>query len=369
MTRQLRILHLTVKRHLTEGQRKQLSSEVRSAGELENARWHTLAYHTTECKEVFERAIPFPFSLRLLRPLYAWILLLKLSGHYDAILVRHMPFDPFTLIFAPLITNRLPVHHAKANEELQMTAPGKSGKIAARVESVTGRSSARHALAVLGVTRELGEYECELFGLNKPHYHYPNGMHPYEVSLAPDKREQSHCNVVFLCGKFSLWQGLDRLVEAVDLDRNRAVGLTIHLIGEVDDAQRQDILERGLANTVIAHGFLQRDEYSRLLAKADVSIGSLGIDRRGMREGALLKIRESLAAGIPVASGHADTAIPHDHKYHKVLDPMSVEQLLQFAADMKQHSREQVRASSLPYIEKVKSMRDLIAFLRERKLV
>ena len=50
MTDKLKILHLTVKRHLTSGQRKQLSSELRSAGEIEGVEWHTLAYHTTDRK-------------------------------------------------------------------------------------------------------------------------------------------------------------------------------------------------------------------------------------------------------------------------------------------------------------------------------
>ncbi len=369
MTKKTKILHLTVKRHLTSGQRKQLSSEVLSVGNLENAEWHSLAYHTTERKEPFEKSIPFPLSLPLLRPLFAWLLLLKISKDYDAILVRHMPFDPFTIIFARFIRNRMPVHHAKATEELQMTAPGMRGKIAAKVESITGRSSVRHAMAVLGVTRELGEYECELFGIDKPHFHYPNGMHPDEVGLAPDEREESHCHVVFLCGKFSPWQGLDRLVDAVDQAREAAKGLTVHLIGQIDDEQRQQIDDLNLSDVIVAHGFLESEDYRQLLAKADVSIGSLAIDRRGMREAALLKIREMLAAGIPVASGHPDTAIPLDFPYHRVFEPLTVDGLLDFAMAMKQESREEIRALSMPYIEKLKSMRDLVAFLEERRLV
>lgn len=369
MTKKIKILHLTVKRHLTSGQRKQLSSEMLSAGALENADWHSLAYHSTDRKEAFEKSIPFPFSSLLLRPLFAWLLLLKISKDYDGVLVRHMPFDPFAMIFARFIGNRMPLYHAKATEELQMIAPGIRGKIAARVESITGRSSVRHAMAVLGVTRELAEYECQLFGIEKPHFHYPNGMHPDEVALAPDEREESHCHVVFLCGKFSPWQGLDRLVDAIDRSREAATGLTVHLIGQVDDAQRRQIDDLGLGDVIVAHGFLESAEYRRLLAKADVSIGSLAMDRRGMREGALLKIREMLAAGIPVASGHADTAIPLDFPYHRIMEPMTVDGLLEFAVAMKRESREDIRSRSMPYIEKLKSMRDLVAFLEERRLV
>ena len=84
------ILHITVVRELSAGQRKQLKSEYSASKKMErNITWKTLAFHTGKIHEKFERKIPIFFRLILLRNLYAWIIVLKTYKKYD--------FMPLTL--------------------------------------------------------------------------------------------------------------------------------------------------------------------------------------------------------------------------------------------------------------------------------
>ena len=57
------ILHITVVRELSAGQRKQLKSEYSASKKMErNITWKTLAFHTGKIHEKFERKIPIFFK-------------------------------------------------------------------------------------------------------------------------------------------------------------------------------------------------------------------------------------------------------------------------------------------------------------------
>ena len=58
------------------------------------------------------------------------------------------------------------------------------------------------------------------------------------------------------------------------------------------------------------HGTLSGDAYWAVLGRADVAIGSLAMERAGLREGSPLKVREYLLAGIPTVIGYEDTDFP-----------------------------------------------------------
>lgn len=55
------------------------------------------------------------------------------------------------------------------------------------------------------------------------------------------------------------------------------------------------------------HGLLAAEEYARLLASADVGVGTLALHRKGLDEASPLKVREYLATGLPVIIGYRDT--------------------------------------------------------------
>lgn len=92
----------------------------------------------------------------------------------------------------------------------------------------------------------------------------------------------AHDKILFLARQFPQW----------DFD----------LIG----MEKRDFAEE-LPENVQAHGFLTQDQYEPILAAADIGIGVLGLHRKGLNEASPIKVREYLAYGLPVISGHPDT--------------------------------------------------------------
>ncbi len=70
---------------------------------------------------------------------------------------------------------------------------------------------------------------------------------------------------------------------------------------------RPEQLEGPVPPNVMLHPLLPRKCYEPLLARADVALGSLAMDRAKLAEASPLKVREYLAYGLPVILGFEDT--------------------------------------------------------------
>ncbi len=360
----LRLIHVTVYGDLPAGVRKQIKWEQQASEQLEGAQWDQLAIHGGELKEAFEIQIPRLFRLIVLRNLYAWYVIAKLSRRYDYVLLRHMPFDPFVFFFAPFIRNRIGIHHAKEVEELLLINAGLKGRLASWLERFSGKVAVSSARAILGVTPELGRYQTALRAPHKPYFVYANGIDVNGVELLDDHRDAEKLNIAFICNTFSEWHGLDRFVDAVSRMGDVPESLTIHLIGKLSDAQREQIEKLGDASRAFKiYGYLESDEYRRLLSHCDIGIGSLAMDRQSLTQGTTLKVREMLALGLPVYSGHEDSSLPDDFPYY-VNDRIEMDRICSFARSMKSHSRLQVREAAAPLIGKRESMQKVVDWLK-----
>ena len=65
-----------------------------------------------------------------------------------------------------------------------------------------------------------------------------------------------------------------------------------------------------LPANVTCHGWQPRGVYEQLIMRADVGIGPLALHRNSMSEASSLKVREYLAAGLPVVLAGRDTDFP-----------------------------------------------------------
>jgi hypothetical protein len=74
--------------------------------------------------------------------------------------------------------------------------------------------------------------------------------------------------------------------------------------------------------------------------------------REGLHEGATLKVREYLAAGIPVYSGHKDTALPESFAFYFHESKINLKNMINFGLKMQKTKREDIRNQALPYVEK-----------------
>jgi glycosyltransferase involved in cell wall biosynthesis len=361
----MKVLHLSVFRQVSGGQRIQLKFETDAARQLVDGHWDTIALHAGTPIEQFERRIPRPFRPMFLRTFYAWIVLLRLSPHYDVILCRHMAFDLFALVFSWFVRNRASVHHAKEIEELLLIRPGLPGRLASWLERLTGRVSARTAAAIIGVTEDIRQYELDVRQVDKPSYVYPNGIFFPDFHPVPDHRSASVVNAVFICETFAAWHGLDLLIDAANAYRpaNQDEKLKIHLIGSLTDTQVEQIRSTNKVNDFfVAHGSLQAKDYEPIMSICDIGIGSLALTRKGLQEAATLKVREYLAIGLPVFSGHKDVAIPDDFEYY-VNEDCSIDKILIFGLKSKSVSRQVVRNLSRPYIDKAAILQSTMNWL------
>ncbi|TKR53872.1 glycosyltransferase family 4 protein [Allopusillimonas ginsengisoli] len=350
----MRVLHLSVFRQLSEGQRKQLKFEADAAKQLVEGHWDTIALHAGASIEPFERRIPGPFRPMFLRALYAWMLMLRLSRHYDVVLCRHMTFDIFAPLFSWFVRNRASVHHAKEMEELLLIRPGLQGQLASWLERRSGAVAARTARAIIGVTEDIRQYELSARKIDKPSYVYPNGIFFPGFQAAPDHRSVDVVNAVFICERFVSWHGLDLLIDAANAyqDLGNHQKLKIHLIGSLTDAQIEQLNSTNKINDIfIMHGVLEAPDYELIMSNCDIGIGSLALGRKGLQEAATLKVREYLAIGLPVFSGHKDVAIPDDFE-HYTNDECTIDKILNFGLKSKSIARQTVRDQSRPFIDK-----------------
>jgi hypothetical protein len=363
----MRILHLNALRELSEGQRKQLRYEQKAAERMDGIEWETVAFQINSPVDSFERQYPRLFRLLFLRKFYAWIFLLHVHSSYDVVLLRYMVFDPFVLIFGFLIRNRFTIHHSKEIEELKLVRLDWRGRAASLLERFTGFVNSRQVKGFVGVTRDIAKYQIRINGAKCPAGFYPNGVDTNQVDILEDRRDED-INIAFVCGKFTPWHGLDRLVQAAwDYEANpsRDVRITIHLIGTLNHEQMVFVSDRVLSHsTIVCHGHKNHEEYRVILAKCDIGLGSLALDRQNLSEGTVLKVREYLALGLPVYSAFLDAAIPDNFLYYR-RGPIILESMITYALEMKSCPRLRIRNASRPYIEKFNNMMNLKRWLEK----
>ncbi|WP_200257486.1 glycosyltransferase [Halorhodospira neutriphila] len=366
----LRILHLTVARELTPGQLSQLRYEVRASQELEDVEWNTLVYHTASPCDHFVHRLPWLFRSVLLRKLFAWLWMKRHAHNYDFILCRHMTFDPFAFFFAWLIPNRVTVHHAKETEELRLIRQNWQGKAASILERWSGRIAVRTSAAILGVTSEIRDHELALHGKGKyiPASIYPNGILVDEVELLGNKISEKHLDIAFICGTFSSWHGLDILINQLlkyNVEDFQGSPITLHLIGRISPEQSKQveiINNKNGSCRIEAHGLLTPDRYRKILSSCQAGLSSLALHRKGMTEASTLKVREMLALGLPVYSGHRDTALEESFPWYCIGDG-SISDISHFVKKVSSTPRQTIRDDATPFIDKKAWMNDVARFL------
>ncbi len=126
----------------------------------------------------------------------------------------------------------------------------------------------------------------------------PNGIDLKSVT-PHDAPTNDRPRLVFTYSSRGPWPGVDLVLDAA----RRLDEFDFDIVGP---APR---VEAPPAN-VRLHGVLMGAEYERVIARADVGIGSLGLHRIGLAEGSTLKVRGYLAAGLPTILGYRDTDFP-----------------------------------------------------------
>lgn len=266
-----------------------------------------------------------------------------ISSDYDVILLRYTYADPFqALSLRRIRTPIFTVHHTIETVELQL-GKGIRGKSRMLAESALGPVNIRSAFGVIGVTKEIVEYELGRSRTKKPSLVMPNGVLFENTKRVIDERGDTPI-VVFIASEFAPWHGLGILLRSLVKSTR---GLELHLVGKV---QKEDLQLVESDDRVVLHGSLTQEDLAPILARAWVGLSSFGLEKTGMKEACSLKVREYLAAGVPVYAGHRD-CFPPEFEYFLECEP-NIDQIVDFAVQMRNVDKRQIAVASRKYISK-----------------
>ena len=134
----------------------------------------------------------------------------------------------------------------------------------------------------------------------KKHIIIGNGINLEECAQLPAPFNL-HPHLAFMGSPGQMWHGVDkilRIAEKQPLWHFDFIGIS-----------REQVGANSLQN-IICHGYSNKKDYEKVLATADVAIGTMALHRKNMNEGTPLKVREYLAYGLPIIIGYKDTDFP-----------------------------------------------------------
>lgn len=142
-------------------------------------------------------------------------------------------------------------------------------------------------------------------------------------------------------GTIAKWHGYDRIIRAIkdlkdDIDYN--IEIRFNIIGEGPEViNLQKIVKSfGLSNQIKFFGMLYEDELYSHYENAHFGIGSLGWSRVGVKEASPIKVREYLAAGLPVITATEDPDFDDNLPlFHRVSDGEEIESIIIFFKNIK----------------------------------
>jgi hypothetical protein len=120
--------------------------------------------------------------------------------------------------------------------------------------------------------------------------------------------EGSSLNVLLICSFPNQWHGTDRLIKGLVQYKGKT-SIHLHLVGRFSPASRKLAAAIAGRHTVCFYGFVDQARLSQIKGLCHVGIGSLGMHRIPLLQGSVLKVREYLASGMPVAIGYLDEDI------------------------------------------------------------
>ena len=358
MKKPIKVAYLVISRS-NPGLLKQIEYDHKLTKNINDISWRNFTFLDQVEENSSSRMLPYLFRGVFGRRLFAWIWLLGNSFKYDFVIVRHMEFDIFAIIFAWFVPNRILVHHSKEVIELKVLREDWRGSIASFVEKIAGGISVRTSCALLAVSKDLMKYQRVSRNLSKdfPIYFFPNGIIVENIKILNEiENDNSSIQIGFIAGRFLKWHGLDSLLQHCikDIDKDFEKEIIFHLIGNLGTSYDKQIRLINKFNGKIkikVHGTLKQHEYWKIFCKCNIGIGALAMHRIGLTDGCTLKVREMLAMGLPIFSGHKDTALPLDFPFYHSKGG-DLQDIIKFTEKVSRFTRKDVRDSSTNFIDK-----------------
>lgn len=283
-----------------------------------------------------------------LRYFIVFLHIIWLLRRYRYVILRYTIINPFLLLIAPFTSRVIIFHHVIQEGEL-----GKLGFI----DVYLRKKILKKAKVIIGVTEEIVKHEKQLIYSQNPIVKtivFPNGIDVGSVSLCRDNREKDIFHLCFIASNCdSPWHGFEKLVQFVV---NAPCTAVLHVIGKTNL-----VCHSNHSNKVKLYGELaDSKKISDIMSFCDAGLNSFSLEKQGLTVAVSLKVREYLASGLPVISGHIDGGLPKDFNYYTLLNLNDYNAWYDVLTRYKKYTRNEVRIASCQYIEKKKLMESLM---------
>lgn len=280
----------------------------------------------------------------------------KLTKTYDRILLRYPLVDPLLFFLVKNKGKIILEHHTKELEELQTT-----GDIRLLFEKWLGGRWIKSFRALTAVTPEIVDYE-----ISRSNFSGPTGFFPNSIDLdsyldfqrKPHLAESDSLQVVMVSTYFSTWQGLDTLLDQIE-DIPDLPPFELHLAGKIDP---ELILRCQQHSQIKFHDTLTSKQVFELYQSMDLGVGSLAVSKKGLKQATALKVREYLAAGLPVVLAYDDPAIPKSFPYVLHQSNFNLKEALEFAKNHRGTPGKTIREAAVPLIDSKVITKNLYEF-------
>jgi len=176
-------------------------------------------------------------------------------------------------------------------------------KIRMNLEQKYGCEILGLAKGIIGVTREITNYEIDRAGDKIFSATIPNGITVKQIPETGFKTFNGNdLDIVSVANSLSPWHGIERLMQSIALYKG-PVRIKLHVIGNIN---RTNLPHFQNDMDVQFHGYKAGHELDKLLAGMNLGIGTLSLYDKNMKEACSLKTREYTARGLPFVIAYTD---------------------------------------------------------------
>lgn len=259
---------------------------------------------------------------------------------YDLILIRFHALTPDTIRFLEAIKRDNPKIRVIFDMPTYPYDPEFSGIIGNFRLAIDKRNRKK----LTGKVDQFLHYGShgEIFGI--PCINITNGILP--INTKPKERPRSTSIRMIAVGKWQYWHGLDRLLYGL-VDYNKSSDtqkLFLDIVGEGPDIRTyKEIVATHQIEGITFHGPKSGAELEELYSSADVGIGTLAIQRKGVEIDSSLKHREYCMRGLPFILGNRDLDFSEDLSYVKYFSGdgnIDIEELIEWKGNIVTTSNE-----------------------------
>lgn len=165
-------------------------------------------------------------------------------------------------------------------------------------------------LGACAVTEEISEEFQSFVKAKNSVKTFPNSINLEKYSTLPQNNVDG-IRMVFVGSPGQSWHGVDRIISLARFIPE----FEFHIVGPIYESDNLNDQPKN----VFFYGEIYDMKLDEIMAKMDIGISSLGMERIGLTEASPLKTRQYLALGLPVISGIRDSAIQSSEDFYLFL--------------------------------------------------